>query len=585
MDTQRYALLIALALVSWMMLVEWNVFREAHREAAESAVAAQEAAPATAVASPGDTPAEAQDPAPPGGELPSLPAPTSAPARPNVTAAAEAIAPNDERVRVETDSLVVDIALEGGDIVAVSLPRFLAEIDKPDRPFKLLEQASDRSYIAQSGLIGPNGTDTAEGRPRFSSASRSLSLGKESKELLVDLVHTTAAGVQITKRFRFERGSYVVGVEYLVDNRSPAQWQAAMFGQLRRDDRPDPSATGGALGIQPFLGFATRTVEEPYIKRSIADLAEEPYSAQTSGGWVALVQHYFISAWIPTPDHQNRFELLRSDTGNNLGRFTSPSVTLAPGQSATLAARFYAGPKDQYTLKTISAGLDLTVDYGWLWWIAQPLFALLSFFATGRLHIFGWETELGSGTGNWGAAIILLTLFVKACFFQLSATSYKSMAKMRVLQPKMLELRERYGDDRQKLSQETMDLYRREKVNPLGGCLPILIQMPVFLALYWVLLESVELRQAPFLAWIDDLSVMDPYFVLPILMGASMYYQQKLNPPPPDPMQAKIFQFMPIIFTVFFLFFPAGLVLYWLVNNVLSIAQQWVITRQIERGA
>ncbi len=585
MDTQRYALLIALALVSWMMLVEWNVFREAHREAAETAAESVVQVQTPSVpASASDAPAPTPDAPLPAGELPSLSTPTNAAAA-STNPAPEAQAEVDERVRIGTDSLIVEISLEGGDIAAVSLPRFLAEIDRPDRPFRLLEQANERSYTAQSGLIGPNGTDTTAGRPRFTSPTRSLSMDENSRELVVDLNHSTPEGVQVTKRFRFERGSYVVGVEYLIENRSSAPWQAAMFGQLRRDNRPDPSATGGALGVQPFLGFATRTIEEPYIKRRIDDLADEPYDAQTSGGWVALVQHYFISAWIPTPEHQNRFELLRSETGYNLGRFTSPSVSLAPGQSGTLSARFYAGPKDQYALKKISAGLDLTVDYGWLWWIAQPLFALLSFFATGRLHIFGWETELGSGTGNWGAAIILLTLFVKACFFQLSATSYKSMAKMRVLQPKMLELRERYGDDRQKLSQETMDLYRREKVNPLGGCLPILIQMPVFLALYWVLLESVELRQAPFLAWIDDLSVMDPYFVLPILMGASMYYQQTLNPPPPDPMQAKIFQFMPIIFTVFFLFFPAGLVLYWLVNNVLSIAQQWIITRQIERGA
>ena len=249
-----------------------------------------------------------------------------------------------------------------------------------------------------------------------------------------------------------------------------------------------------------------------------------------------------------------------------------------------MSARFYAGPKDQYRLVKIAPGLELTVDYGWLWWIAQPLFALLYFFATGHLNAFGIELNIAHGIANWGVAIILLTVLVKAVFFQLSAASYKSMAKMRKLQPKMLELRERYGDDRQKLSQETMDLYRKEKVNPLGGCLPILIQMPVFLSLYWVLLESVELRQAPLAGWIKDLSVMDPYFVLPLLMGASMFYQQKLNPPPPDPMQAKVMQFMPIIFTVFFLFFPAGLVLYWLVNNALSIAQQWVITRQIERG-
>mgnify|MGYP002682454251 CR=1 FL=1 len=342
-------------------------------------------------------------------------------------------------------------------------------------------------------------------------------------------------------------------------------------------------ANGGSLGIKPFIGFATHTTEEPYHKFTFQKIADTPYKGKTTGGWIALVQHYFISAWIPDAGQENSYEMLKSSTSQNIGRFTTPTLSVAPNTSGSFGAGFYAGPKDQYRLRDISPGLDLTVDYGWLWWIAQPLFALLYFFATGQLHIAGWEMSLGTGIGNWGVAIILLTVLVKLAFFHLSATSYKSMAKMRKLQPKMLELKERFGEDRQKLSQETMDLYRKEKVNPLGGCLPILIQMPVFLSLYWVLLESVELRHAPFMAWIHDLSVMDPYYVLPLLMGASMFFQQKLNPAPPDPIQAKVFQFMPIIFTVFFLFFPAGLVLYWLVNNVLSITQQWIITRQIER--
>jgi len=305
------------------------------------------------------------------------------------------------------------------------------------------------------------------------------------KTLTVSLEHTTPAGVRIEKRYTFTRGSYVADLQYTVTNASPKNWQAALFGQLRRDDSPDPSATGGALGIQPFVGFASRTVEEKYVKHHFKDLAEEPYTAQTTGGWIALLQHYFLSAWIPADSQTNRIDMLRSDSGFNIARFTSPLVDVQAGATATLGARFYAGPKDQYQLAKISPGLDLTVDYGWLWWIAQPLFALLYFFATGELHAFGWVTRVGSGIGNWGVAIILLTLLVKATFFRLSAASYQSMAKMRKLQPKMLELRERYGEDRQKLSQETMDLYRREKVNPLGGCLPILIQMPVFLALYW----------------------------------------------------------------------------------------------------
>lgn len=582
MDTQRYALLIALALVGWMTLVEWNGFREEHRK--QQAVAEQ-AAPVTlseAVSAELPAPAATGDAAVPAGGT-DLPAVHAQPNAEAATAPASASAPADT-IRVFTDTLQLEISLVGGDIVSAALPEHLAELDKPELPFQLLEQKGDKSYIAQSGLIGANGTDKAEGRPRFTAEQSTYRLPDGQEQLEVALHHTTADGIEITKQFRFEHGAYVVDMEYRVRNTGSTPWQAALFGQLRRDNRPDPAAIGGALGIKPFIGFASRTADEPYIKHTFDDLVEEPYKAETQGGWIALVQHYFISAWIPADGQQNSFEMLKSQSGHNIGRFTSPPVTIAPGATGTLGARFYAGPKDQYRLYEISPGLDLTVDYGWLWWIAQPLFALLYFFATGELHAFGWVTRIGSGIGNWGVAIILLTFLVKATFFRLSAASYQSMAKMRKLQPKMLELRERYGEDRQKLSQETMDLYRREKVNPLGGCLPILIQMPVFLALYWVLLESVELRHAPFFGWIHDLSVMDPLFVLPLLMGASMYFQQKLNPPPPDPMQAKVFQFMPIIFTVFFLFFPAGLVLYWLVNNVLSIAQQWVITRRIEQG-
>lgn len=578
MDIQRYALMIALALVGWMTLVEWNTFRLEHAQK-----------PATVQAAP------VQAAAP---ENPTAPAPTDIASAPQITAASDlpavhapepavtaqpAAKTDSDTVHVSTDTLQLEISLTGGDIVGVSLPKFHAELGRTDLPFRLLQQTAERNYTAQSGLVGPDGTDTAKGRPRFTSAKTSWALADGEDTLVVTLEHATGTGIAILKRYTFKRGSYVSDLEYTIENRSTKNWQAALFGQLRRDSSPDPSATGGALGIQPFVGFASRTVEEKYLKHKFNSLSEEPYTAQTAGGWIALVQHYFLSAWIPADSQTNRIDMLHSDSGFNIARFTSPLVTVQPGATATLGARFYAGPKDQYRLFVISPGLDLTVDYGWLWWIAQPLFALLYFFATGKLHAFGQVIELGSGTGNWGVAIILLTLLVKGAFFHLSAASYRSMAKMRKLQPKMLELRDRYGDDRQKLSQETMELYRKEKVNPLGGCLPILIQMPVFLSLYWVLLESVELRQAPLGAWIHDLSVMDPYFVLPLLMGASMYYQQKLNPPPPDPMQAKVMQFMPIIFTVFFLFFPAGLVLYWLVNNLLSISQQWVITRQIER--
>jgi YidC/Oxa1 family membrane protein insertase len=320
--------------------------------------------------------------------------------------------------------------------------------------------------------------------------------------------------------------------------------------------------------MQPFLGVATMTNEKPYLKIAFDDLQEDPLNTVVEGGWIAVVQHYFISAWVPPNPGQYRYSTKVTSNGDNLIRYTGSELTLAAGERGQFSSQFYAGPKDQYRLKEIAPGLDLTVDYGWLWWIAQPLFWIL--------------TQIHKLVANWGWSIILLTVLVKAAFFHLSAASYRSMAKMRKVTPKMTQIREQYADDKQKQSQEMMALYQKEKVNPLGGCLPILIQMPVFIALYWVLMESVELRHAPWLGWIKDLSTMDPYYILPLIMGASMFFQQKLNPPPPDPTQAKIMQLMPVFFTFFFLWFPAGLVLYWVVNNLLSIAQQWVITRRIE---
>ena len=299
-------------------------------------------------------------------------------------------------------------------------------------------------------------------------------------------------------------------------------------------------------------------------------MEEKPVDVSMSGGWIAMVQHYFVNAWIPDPEQQARFSTVVTKKGMNIARATGPLQSIAPGEVGEFRSQLYSGPKDQYRLEEISAGLDLTVDYSWLWWIAQPLFWLL--------------TQFFSLTGNWGWSIILVTVLVKALFFKLNATAFRSMANMRRVQPKMLEIRERYGDDRQKQSQAMMELYKKEKVNPMGGCLPMLVQMPVFIALYWVLMESVELRHAPWILWINDLSAMDPYFILPLIMGASMFIQQRLNPPPPDPMQAKIMQWMPVVFTVFFLFFPAGLVLYWVVNNTLSIVQQWIITRNLEKA-
>jgi YidC/Oxa1 family membrane protein insertase len=324
------------------------------------------------------------------------------------------------------------------------------------------------------------------------------------------------------------------------------------------------------MGMAPFLGAATRTNDDKFIKFTFSKMAEEKFSANVTNGWLSIVQHYFISAWVPPAEGEFKFTTLVTRDNMNIIRFSGENTTVAPGQQGTISSAFYAGPKDQPSLAKIAPGLDLTVDYGWLWMVAQPLFKALIF-----IHDI---------VGNWGFSIIVLTIFIKLLFFKLSAASYKSMARMRKFAPKMAQIKEQFGDDRQKSSQAMMELYKKEKINPLGGCLPILIQMPVFIALYWVLMESVELRHAPWILWIHDLSAMDPYYILPVLMVASMWFQQTLNPPPPDPMQAKIMKLMPFMFGIFFLWFPSGLVLYWVVNNTLSIAQQWYITKRIESG-
>ena len=458
-------------------------------------------------------------------------------------------------------------SLQSVHIIQAALPKHKAALHSA-QPFILLEQNANRTYVAQSGLIGTDGPDAnANGRPVFSSAQTEYSL--EGDSLVVDLNFTTEQGVEITKRFTFFQGEYRVGMEYLIKNPTEAPFQGVLFGQIKRDGSADPSQQN-SMGMQSYLGAVFSTAENNYQKVDFGDMDDARFNVTSPDGWVAMVQHYFLSAWIPQPGTEYTYQS-RKLNGNYIAGFLSPSFTVAPGQSETVSATFYAGPKDVDQLEQIAPNLDLTIDYGWLWWIASPLYMLLK-----------WIHSL---VGNWGLAIIGITILVKAALFHLNAKAFKSMAKMRKFGPEMARLKELYGDDRQKMSQEMMKLYQKEKINPLGGCLPILVQMPVFIALYWVLMESVELRHAPFYGYIQDLSQMDPYFILPILMGITMFIQQMLNPTPPDPMQAKLMKMLPVIFTFFFLWFPAGLVLYWLVNNILSIAQQWVINKQIEAGS
>ncbi len=555
MDSIKYLIFGGLAVVSYLLLLAW-----------------QEDYPRVPATEPAQQSVLSVDQQAPQSDLPSVSATdSSAVDVPIVNSIPTAsISQTDTQITVHTDVLNVTLDRNGGDIIEVSLPEFKKNIDVEDDPFVLLENNAQRLYVAKSGLVGRNGIDSSR-RALYETQADTYTLEQNADTLEVAMRHTDANGVAITKRFSFERGSYLIDITYEINNNTDAPFSANVFGQINRTNYPDPSASGGGIGASSFLGFASTAADDPYAKNSFDDVDDgiDPY--QMTGGWIALSQHYFISAWIPAENANNTYSMRKNPQNSNeyIGGFTSSEFTVAPGQSGTQSVEFYAGPKDQYALRDISPNLDLTIDYGWLWFAASPIYWLLR--------------QINSIVGNYGWSILLLTLTVKGIFYKLSATSYRSMANMRRVMPKMTQLKERYGDDRMKLQKATMELYQKEKINPFGGCLPMLVQMPVFIALYWVLMESVELRQAPFMLWIDDLSIMDPFFVLPLLMGASMYAQSLLSPAPADPMQAKIMRFMPVVMTIFFLWFPAGLVLYWLANSVLGIAQQYYITKKIEK--
>lgn len=549
MDWQKTLNLVAIGLVAWLLLIEWEQYDSEKKQeiaSVESYLPAPEA---------GDLPVPQADDL--GSELPMVMQ------EPMVELSPQG---GDRLVVVNTDVLQVTIDTLGGDIVEVQLlQHFTAMPDDNGAPFTLLNRSADSLYVAQSGLIGENGTDTAEGRPEFATSSSSYNIGM-SDSINVDLT-LNQNGVKIVKRFEFSAGDYSIGVKYLINNLTAEPWQANFYGQIRRDSKPPLVTSSG--GVMPFLGAAIREEDKNYAKYDFGDMEDESVRATIQGGWVAMVQHYFVSAWVPPTEDKNVFSLRkRSGKDLYLMDYTGQRISVAPGGSGEYRAQFYVGPKDQERLARLADYLDLTIDYGFLWMVAKPLFAGLKM--------------IQSFVGNWGWSIILLTLVIKIALYPLSAASLKSMAKMRNLQPEMARLKELYGDDRQKMSQELMGLYKKEKVNPAGGCFPMLLQMPVFLALYWVLLESVEIRHSPWIFWIQDLSAKDPLFVLPILMGASMMLMQKLQPMPTDPMQAKVMQFLPIVFTFFFMIFPAGLVLYWTVNNLLSMAQQWFVNRQLQ---
>lgn len=564
MDIQRTLLIIGLAVVSYLMILQWqeDYGQTAQIQAVENNSQSYPQASEVNTASIDGIPSVNTSDS----DIPTV----STNVLEEVSVEAK-VAPSTALISVETDVLSIKIDPNGGDIVSVGLTEYPISADQPDVPFRLLDKTRSHTYIAQSGLARINGESSSATNNLFSADSSAYVLG-DKQELTVDLRLVHENGVKITKRLRFTRGEYLVEVDIIVDNLSNEPWLAAMYAQIKRDGSPDPGLDTSGFGLPTYLGAAYWDEDKPYNKHDFDDFKEEPIKKEIQGGWMAFIQHYFMSAWIPDQSVKLNYQT-QEKNGNYLIRYITPVVKVVAGDQYTFNNRFYAGPKILKKLEAIEPdkGLDLVVDYGPLFFISKPLYLLLNWFF--------------SFVNNWGVAIILLTVFVKALFFPLSAASYRSMANMRRVTPKLTAIRERYADDRQKLSQEMMKLYKDEKINPLGGCLPVLIQMPVFLALYWALLESVELRQAPFYGWIQDLSVMDPYFVLPIIMAASMFFQQMLNPAPPDPMQAKMMKMMPLIFGVFFLFFPAGLVLYWVTNNLLSIAQQWYITHGIEKAA
>lgn len=554
-EIQRVVLLIGMAATAYLLILAWNDDMEAAKVPtvySDAPLMAQEE-PFTAPAS-----IEVDEFAPGGADIPAaIPADSVVSSTP--------VELTNRLVKVETPALLVWIDLKGGDIVRVQLPTYPVTLEEPDTPFLLMDQSAARTYIAQSALIGPDGIDRSGERPLYSAPNASVVLNDGGDVTL----RTTVDGAKVTKTFVFEADSHLIDVRYDVTNVDQQPKTMRMLSQIKRDRLPPSTDETVPLAPSPYLGGAVTTEENNYEKIDFDDIDEGSFQATTIGGWVAFLQHYFLTAWVAPENQATSYHARKTSDGYYLFGFTGQSQTIGSGQTGTWTARFYGGPKDQVELEKIAPHLNLTVDYGFLWWIAIPLFKALTFF-----HDI---------VGNWGLAIILLTLSVKALLAGFSAKGYRSMANMRRVAPAMKRLQERYSNDREKLSKEMMALYQKEGANPLGSCLPMLLPMPVFLALYWVLLESVELRQAPFIFWINDLAAMDPYFILPLLMGASTYLMQALNPQVGDPMQVRVMKLMPIMFTVLFLFFPAGLVLYWLINNLLSLAQQTYVYRKVEQ--
>lgn len=542
MDIRRVILYAALALVVYSLWTSWQI---------DYPVVPQQQQATTVQSTSGD---------------PLLPASLPSQAAPNKPIIEPEAMPaeSSKTIHVKTDVLDLTIDLQHGDIIDANLLDYPVSVTEKNKPFPLLQNTAGQRYVANSNLFLVRGQTIENADGEYTSAYQEYQLPAGQKKLVVTLKGKNSDGLLIQKDFVFTQGSYLIDVRYQLTNEGTTAWKGYLNTQLLRSSPQEDKTSMFHVGS--YTGASYSNPEKSrYKKVNFNDMTKANLDVDVESGWIAMQQHYFLTAWVPTAGSTNKFYTRAVGGDYTIGSVSQP-LLIVPSKTQEIQSQLYLGPEITSVLKAISPGLDLTVDYGWLWFLSSLLFSLMK--------------AIYAIVGNWGWSIVLVTVFIKLAFYRLSATSYKSMAGMRKLQPKLQALRERYGDDKAKISQATMELYRQEKVNPLGGCLPIIIQIPVFIALYWVLLESVELRQAPFIFWIKDLATADPYHILPIIMGATMLIQQKLNPAPPDPMQAKIMMFLPVLFTALFWGFPAGLVLYWIVNNSLSILQQWYITRK-----
>ena len=564
MDFHRLFLVGALVLVLTLLYQKWLMF-EAETADPQRSAQIETARGGEAVTL--ETTAKATD-------VPSAPPVVTEKANvsaPTPTLANRAPAANTrQRVEVITDLLRAELDTYGGDLRVLDLITYPEKLGAPDVPFRLLTDSGPDLYWVQNGLLGSQ-SDLPNHHSEYTATNKRYVLA-EGKDRIEVPLHIEKDGVHYRKVYTFYRDSYYVDVRYEVQNNTNQEWRGYLYAQFVSTETSDDENTSflGLGRLPSFTGGAIYTPDEKYKKIGFDDMREQPLVQKTTSGWVAMLQHYFVGALLAEKESQYEFYSLVNGTGAttrySMGYKHLEPLSVAAGRRGEMTARMFVGPKENKRLVEADRQLELAVDFGWLTPVSAPLFWLL--------------TQIQRVVVNWGLSIVLLTALVKLVFFPLSAASYKSMAKMKKLGPRMKTLKERYGDDKQKFQQAMMEMYKKDKINPLGGCLPIVVQIPVFIALYWVLLESVELRQAPLALWIHDLSAPDPYYVLPILMGASMFVQQLLNPAPVDPMQANIMRILPIVFTLFFLWFPAGLVLYWLVNNLLSIAQQWFVMRK-----